>query len=58
MTKVAQFFAESVSDINKKLDMLGLDSRDVITIVDRSWIFDALYKYSVFYHEEVNSDTD
>jgi len=51
MTKVGQFHACNLSGINKKLDELGLDSRDIINIVEIV-TKENVPMFSVFYHKE------
>lgn len=53
MTRVAQFYADNVWDINKQLDRLGLDSKDIITILKGDCI-----AYQIFYHREIKSCED
>lgn len=54
MTKVEQFYACNICDINKQLDRLGLDSRDIITIVEVN--VEGVPMFSIFYHKEVTNE--
>lgn len=54
MTKVWQFYAYGVEHINETLGKLGLDSRDIISVLPSPIGY--IYPYSVLYHKEVTDE--